>query len=391
MTPSKKADTVGGESPRLFVEPGLLKELLGKMVRSVLEEEVAGFLGADPYERAPGRRRGHRNGTKPRTMRTAVGELSFDVPQVRPAPGREPFRTQVFERYQRSDKALLAAMQEMVVRGVSTREVSAVMEEMGGFEVSAATVSHTMKELDEEIKAFFSRPLSECEYPYLIVDARYEKVRRERRVVSQAVLVVAGIRDDGRREVLALKVGDSESADTWGEVFSDLKRRGIRGVQLIVSDAHRGIQAAIAKHFQGVAWQRCKVHLMREMLSKVCWRDYKELAADLRSIYASEEQEQCLATAEEVAQKWEKRAPKMAAALRAGVEATLTVWTLPRKLRRRLNSTNMLERVMKEIKKRSRKVGSFPNETACWRLVGAVLVEMQDRWDTEPTPYLTLD
>lgn len=385
MTP-KKTTMEEPEVPRLFVEPGLLKNLVEAAVRNVLEAEVERHLGADHYERS-GQRRGYRNGTKPRTMKTSVGELRFEVPQVR-EPG---FRTQVFERYQRSDKALVGAMQEMVVAGVSTRDVSLILEEMGGFEVSATTVSRTMAELDEQIDAFFSRPLSECEYPYLIVDARYEKVRKNGRVVSQAVLVVSGIRDDGRRELLALSLGDSESADSWGGVFADLKRRGLRGVELIVSDAHRGIQSAISRHFQGAEWQRCRVHFMRELMGKVSWKDHAELAADLRAIYTSESPVRCLEVAHEVAARWEKKAPRMSASLREGVESILVVWRLPRAERRKLNSTNMIERLMKEIKKRTRKVGAFTNESACRRLVGAVLLETQDRWDTQPQRYLVLD
>lgn len=389
----EKSITQAGPTPRLFVEPELLKEMVSRMVQAVLEEEVERFVGARSYERTP-QRRGQRNGTKPRTMRTAVGELAFEVPQVRPQAGREPFRTQVFERHQRSDKALVAAVQEMVVAGVSTRAVAGVMEELGGFEVSAATVSRTMAELDEAIGAFFGRGLGDCEYPYLIVDARYEAIRRGGRVRREAVLVVAGIRDDGRRELLALGIGDSESAATWGEVFAGLKDRGLRGVELVVSDAHRGIRAALDKHMQGTGWQRCRVHLMREMLGKVSWRDHRELAADLRSIYASEERAVCLEVAAEVAAKWEGRGAggeRMARALREGVEDTLAVWDLRRGHRRRLNSTNMLERTMKEIKARTRKVGSFPNEGSCRRLVGAVLLEMQERWDAEPTRYLVME
>ncbi|NJL72127.1 MAG: IS256 family transposase [Candidatus Competibacteraceae bacterium] len=382
----KKKNTEPTPAPALFVEPGLLKELVETTVRQLLEEEVARHLGAGPYERS-GERRGYRNGTKPRTMKTSVGELRFEVPQVR----ESGFRTQLFERWQRSDKALVAAMQEMVVKGVSTRRVSDVLEEMGGFEVSAATVSKTMAELDASIEAFFSRPLDDCAYPYLMVDARYEKVRKDRRVRSQAVLVVAGIRDDGRRDLLALALGDSESLDTWGEMFAGLKRRGLRGVELLVSDAHRGIRAAAEKHFQGAAWQRCRVHFMREMMGKVSYKNYSELAADLRGIYASEEREQCLEVAEEVASKWEARYPKLAGALRDGVDDTLTVWDYGRKIRRKLNSTNMIERLMKEIKKRTRIVGSFPNEQACLRLVGAVLLETQDAWDIEDKRYIVFE
>lgn len=382
----QKVTTMGAEAPRLFVDEGLLRDLLRTAAQAVLEEEVARHLGAGRHERPEGRR-GHRNGSKPRTMKTAVGQLHLDVPQVREGG----FRTSLFERHQRSDKALVAAMQEMVVSGVSTRRVGDVLEQMGGFEVSAATVSRAMAGLDGQVAAFFSRPLGGCEHPCIIVDARYEKVRKGGRVVSQAVMVVAGIRDDGRREFLSLAMGDSESEATWGDVLKDLRARGVRGVELVVSDARKGIQAALARHFQGTGWQRCKVHLMREMLRKVSCKDHKELAADLRSIYASEQREQCLAAARQVVSKWEARAPRMARALDEGVESTLTVWGLRRELARRLDSTNMLERTMKEIKQVTRKVGSFPNEAACRRLVGAVLLEMQDKWDEEKPRYLRTD
>jgi len=385
MTPEHE-NTRGASARGLFVEPDLLRGLVETVVQEVLEAEVAEYLHAAPYERTA-QRRGRRNGSKPRGMKTALGLLELQLPQVREGG----FRTQVFERWQRSDKALVAALQEMVVKGVSTRGVSAVLEKLGGFEVSAASVSHAMAQLDEQITAFFERDLSGTNYPYLIIDARYEKVRRAGRVRSQAVLIVAGVREDGHRELLALSLGDSESEATWGEIFASLKRRKLRGVQLIVSDAHQGIRAAMSRHFQGVAWQRCRVHLMREMLGKVSWRERKELAADVRAIYASEEAEQCRAVGEEIAAKWDRRAPRMSRALRAGLDDTLAVWTLPAHLRRRLNSTNMLERVMKEIKRRTRSVGAFPNEKSCWRLVGAVLLEMQDRWDMEPARYLILD
>jgi len=385
MTPSEKSMQDGG-TPRLFAQPGLLKAMVEAAVKNLLEEEVARHLGAGPYERSQGRR-GWRNGTKARTMKTAVGELCFQVPQVR----QGGFRTQLFERWQRSDKALVAAMQEMVVAGVSTRAVAGVLEAMGGFEVSAQTVSRTMAELDEAIASFFSRDLSDREFPYLVVDARYEKVRRNGRVSGMAVLVVAGIDERGRREMLAMRTGDSESEETWGGMLRDLKKRGLRGVRMVVSDAHAGIRAALARHMQGVAWQRCRVHLMREMLAKASWKDMKELAGDLRSVYACEQRAQCERTAQEVAARWEKRAPRMAKALLAGVQDTLAVWDLPARLRRRLNSTNMLERAMKEIKKRTRQVGSFPSESSCHRLAGAVLLEIQDAWDAEPQRYLLLD
>ena len=371
---------------RLFVDEGALAAMVQICVRQTLEEELRSHLGAAHYERTP-ERRGRRNGTKPRTMKTAIGELHFDVPQVREGG----FRPSVFERYQRSDRALVAAMQEMVVQGVSTRRVGTVLEQMAGFEVSATTVSRSMVELDEQIARWRGRRLDACAWPYLIIDARYEKARVNGRVVSQAVLVAAGINEHGRREVLGLWSGDSESEATWSEVMTDLKRRGLGGVQMVVSDAHRGIRAALARHMQGTAWQRCRVHLMRELLRKVSWRDYKELAADLRAIFVSEDGARCLEVAGEVAERWQGRAPKMAKALREGIEDCLTAKALDPRRWRRLNSTNMLERLMRELKRRTRVVGVFPGPASMERLIGAVLMEMDDAWASEPTRYLVLE
>jgi len=370
----------------LFVESGALAAMIEIGVRRVLEEELVRHVGAARYERTA-ERRGQRNGTKPRTMRTTVGELHFEVPQVR----QGGFRPSVFERYQRSDRALVAALQEMVVQGVSTRRVGAVLEEMAGFEVSSATVSRAMAELDEELARWRGRRLDEHPYVYLIIDARYEKARVGGRVRSQAVLVVAGITDEGRRELLGFWTGDSESEATWSEVFGDLKRRGLSGVELVVSDAHGGIRAALARRMQGVAWQRCRVHLMREMMAKVQWRDYKELAADLRAIFVSADAGRCLQVAGEVADKWEPRAPKMATALRAGAEDCLVAKSLGPMLWRRLGSTNMLERLMRELKRRTRTVGAFPNVASLERLVGALAIEIDEAWSCEPARYLALD
>jgi len=370
----------------LFVEPGVLKGMIQTCVRGVLEEQLARHVGAAPYERTS-ERRGQRNGTKPRTMKTAVGELHFEVPQVR----QGGFRPTVFERYQRSDRALVAGMQEMVVQGVSTRRVGAVLEKMAGFEVSATTVSRAMVELDEEIARWRGRRLDEHSYPYLIIDARYEKARVGGWVRSQAVLVVAGITEEGRREILGFWTGDSESEATWSEVFMDLKRRGLSGVEMVVSDAHKGIRAALERRFQGVAWQRCRVHLMRELLNKVDWRDRQELAADLRSIFVSEDQKRCLEVAHEVADKWERRRPKMAAALREGIADCLAAKSLGPRLWRRLCSTNMLERLMRELKRRTRVVGVFPGVVALERLVGALVIETDEVWACETARYLALE
>ena len=311
------------------------------------------------------------------------------VPQVR---GAEPYHPSMFARWQRSERALLVACAEMYFQGVSTRNVRKVMEEMCGFEISQSVVSRVAMELDEKLAEFRSRRLDAREYPYLIIDARYEKVRKSGRVVTEAVLVTCGVDAVGTREVLEWRLGDSESEDTWGEVFRTLKDRGLKGPRLVVSDAHKGIQKAMARHFQGVAWQRCRVHFKRELMKKVSWRDAKELMADTAAVFCPEDVRECMLRGEEMAVKWEGRgAAKVARMIREGLEDCLTVCGLPSEHRRRLNSTNMIERVMKEIKRRTRTVGVFPNEASCDRLVGALLVEMDEEWRVEEGCYLNME
>lgn len=373
------------EAAGIFVQAEQLKDLVQTVVRQALEAELSQHLGAEPYERTPGRQ-GQRNGTKPRTIKTRLGELKFEVPQAR----QGGFRPSLFERYQRTEKALLMTLQEMYVKGVSTREVNDVLEAMGGFEVSPGLVSRAAAELDEQVRRWRERPLAAHQYPYLILDARYEKVRRNHRVESTAVLVICGIDEQGRRDVLGYWLGDSESEQSWGEALADLKGRGLHGVELVVSDAHLGIRKALSRHLQGAAWQRCQVHLMRELLTKASWRDDKELARDLRGIYASDEKEACLAAAETVALKWEGRLPKLARSLREGVEDTLTVLSLPREHRRRLWSTNLIERQMREFRKRTRKVSIFPNEGSALRLFGALCLELSEKWQSEERDFLNM-
>lgn len=373
-------------SQGLFLDRESLKQSVEALVRSVLEQEVERFVGAGRYERTDGRQ-ASRNGTKPRTMKTCVGELHFDVPQVREGG----FRTQVFERYQRSDRALVVAIQEMYVKGVSTRKVGDVLEQMGGFELSAASVSRAAAELDDQVRQWRMRPLAGS-YPYLVVDARYEKVRSARQqVVSQALLVIAGIGHTGRREILGVWNGDSESEHTWAAAFSELLERGLSGVELLVSDAHKGIRRAMDRHFQGCLWQRCKVHWQREALKKCSWRDRKEVLKDLGPILGPCEREQCLAVAAEIALKWQARNARLSAWIGETTEQCLAVWHLPAHHRRRLSSTNMLERVMRELKRRSRVVSIFPNEASLMRLMGAVLLEMDEQWQSEPAVYLNMD
>lgn len=382
----ESSQAAGEEGAGIFVNPDVFKRVVETMMQDLLEAQVSAHLGAEPYERST-ERTGQRNGYKSRTLKTRVGELEFAVPQVREGG----FRPTLFERYQRTEKALLMTMQEMFVKGVSTRAVNDVMEAMGGFEVSPGLVSRAAAEIDEQVRRWRERSLEAHEYPYLIVDARYEKVRRGGRIESQAVLVVTGVDEEGRRDVLGYWLGDSESESTWGEAFADLKGRGLHGVEVVVSDAHLGIRKAVAKHFQGAAWQRCRVHLMRELLNRAAWQDRPELARELRSIYASEEKEQCLGAGEAVAAKWEKRLPKMSKALREGLEDTLAVLALPREHRRRLATTNMIERQNREFRRRTRNVSIFPNEASCIRMFGAMCLELSEKWQGEEKRYLNME
>jgi putative transposase len=252
-------------------------------------------------------------------------------------------------------------------------------------------VSRVASELDEKLSSFRSRRLDHSQWEYLMLDARYEKIRVDGKVVSQAVLVTVGFTVLGKREVLDWRVCDSESAENWGEAFSSLKDRGLRGVKLIVSDAHRGIRSAIARHFQGAAWQRCRVHYKREMGRRVSYKKLKELNRDLAAVFAPAEREECLRRGEEMACRWERSSPSVAAMLREGLEECLTVLTMPPHHQKRLTSTNLLENMMKRLKKRTRVVGVFPNRSSCDRLIGAQLLELHEQWATEEKAYFNME
>ena len=356
-----------------------MRELIGVICQAAMNEEVKEHLGAARHERS-GDRRGHRNGHKPRALKTRVGTLALEVPQVRDCD-RGPYRPSLFGRWERSERALLVACGEMYFQGVSTRKVQEVLEQMcEGVELSAMTVSRVAMEIDEKLSAFRTRRLDVHAYPYLQVDARYEKVRVDKRVITQAVLVVMGFTDEGRREILDWRVCDSESESNWSEMFKELKDRGLSGVELIVSDAHKGIRSAVTRHFQGAAWQRCQVHFKRELLKKVSYRKSRELMADIKSIFLGHDVEECLRRGEEVATKWEKTSEKLSKQLREGLEDCLTVMSFPEHHQKRLTSTNMLESVMKRLKKRTRVVCVFPNKASCDRLIGAQLLELHEEW-----------
>lgn len=351
-----------------------LRELVQRTVQQVLEAEMTSFLGAGTYERT-GERRGWRNGYKPRTLKTRVGELELMVPKDRDGE----FQTELFERYQRSEKALVLAMLEMYVGGVSTRKVSAITEALCGLEVSKSQVSALTQKLDAEIAAWRMRPLTEA-YPYLMVDARYEKVRQDGTVVSQGVLVVCGIDGRGFREVLGCWVAESESVASWGAAFAELKQRGLQGVRYVVSDDHAGLVKAIGRHFQGTVWQRCQVHFVRNALS-LCGVTQKPMVLSLlRSVTEAPTRDASCTALKTAIAELEKKAPKTALLLEEHGEEILGVYALPEAHRKRMRTTNMLERQNQELKRRTRVVRVFPNGPSCLRLVSALLIETSQDW-----------
>jgi transposase-like protein len=361
----------------LLDEPDFLREIVERVLQELLEAEMTEHIGAAPYERSEARR-GHRNGHKPRTLRTRVGTLNLAVPQDREGT----FSTRLFARYQRNEKALVLALMEMYVEGVSTRKVKDITEALCGTSFSKSLVSSLAGSLDAELSAWRSRPLRAKAYPYLFVDARYEKARVDRRVVSQGVLVVSGVKDAGFREILAVEVADTESEATYQELFRSLKGRGLSGVELVVSDGHEGLKAAIGRHFQGASHQRCQVHYARNLLGMVGTAGRKDLAEGLRGVFAAASRESALFLAEELADRWRPSHPKVAEHLEEHVEECLSCLAFPESHRRRIRTTNGLERLNQEIKRRTRVVRIFPNGEACLRLVTALAVEQSEEWET---------
>lgn len=356
-------------------DPNFLRVLVERVIQEVLDTEMTAHLSAAPYERS-GERKGYRNGSKPRQLHTRVGTLTLRVPQDRDGT----FATQVFARYQRSEKALMLALMEMYVEGVSTRKVRDITEVLCGTTFSKSLVSELAGQLDGELAAWRERPLNETAYPYLTVDARYEYVRHGGQVVSQGVLIVTGIRADGRREILAVAVADTESEATYHAVFRDLKQRGLTGVRLVTSDDHAGLKAAITRHFQGASWQRCQVHFTRNLIGMIAAGRRGELATDLREVFAATTREQALTMAQAVAIRWEPTHSGVARLIEEGIEDCLACLAFPLAHRARIRTTNGLERLHEEIKRRTRVARIFPNSAACLRLVTALCIEQSEEW-----------
>jgi transposase-like protein len=361
----------------LLDEPEFLRVLVEQAVQTILEAEMEAHLGAERYERTPDRR-GYRNGYKPRQLQTRVGTLELRVPQARDGS----FSTELFGRYQRSEQALVLTLMEMYVHGVSTRKVAAITEQLCGTRFSKSQVSTLTAQLDARLHAWRERPLTADAYPYLTVDARYEKVRQGGRVVNEGVLLVSAVRADGYRELVAVDVAATESEATYQELFRSLKARGLSGVKLVTSDDHQGLKHAIERHFQGASWQRCQVHFSRNLQGLVGRRQRAGVAADLRMIFACPTLPLARATAQTIADRWRPTHAQLAERIDEELEDCLACLAFPASHQRRIRTTNGLERVSQELKRRTRVVRIFPNRAACLRLVTALAAETSEEWES---------
>ena len=363
----------------LFLSDGkdeAFSKLLEEVFNQVLLAQSTEQLGAAPYERTE-ERTAYRNGTRDRELTTRVGKLTLKVPRHR----NGQFSTELFSRYQRSEQALVLAMMEMVINGVSTRKVELITEELCGEKFSKSTVSALCKQLDPIVHAFRTRPLK-SHYPFIIVDALYLKVREDHRVQSRGLLIAVGINEDGYREIIGFHVANTETESSWGEFFVSLKERGLKDVHLVTSDNHKGLAKAVRRHFQGATWQRCQTHFSRNMLDQTPKALQPEMKEDLRELYEAVDLDSARKIRDQIIGKYETRAPKAAALLDEAFDDITAVLAVPLKYRKRLRTTNSVERLNQEIRRRERVIRIFPNEASVIRLMGALLMEQDEKWQT---------
>lgn len=363
----------------LLIEHGFegMAQALRIMLNEAMKIERSQALGAQPYQRSP-QRRGYANGYKPKTVQTRVGALELDVPQTR---GIE-FYPSSLERGARSERALKLAIAEMYLQGVSTRKVTAIMEELCGREVTSMQVSRAVQALDDELEKWRERPLGEI--PYLLLDARYEKVRVGGAVVSCSLLIAVGVTPEGQRTILGVSVSLSEAEVHWRDFLAGLQARGLHGVRLITSDDHSGLRAALDARLAGVPWQRCQFHLAKNLLDHLPPNiPQEEASADLRAVFNAPNRAEADRLLDLMVSKYAPMAKKLAGWLEADVPEGLTVFDFPSEHRRRLRTNNGLERLNREIKRRTRVASIFPNEASLLRLATAVLLEIDDEWQTE--------
>jgi len=381
MTRQTKSTAVE-DALKLLAEAGLdgMAGAIQVLLNEAMKLEREQFLQAKSHERTE-ERRGYANGFKPKTVQSRLGALSLQVPQVRDVEDGESFYPQALERGERSERALKLALAEMYVQGVSTRKVAAITEELCGRQISSATVSRVSAELDGQLEAWRKRPLGQLDY--LVLDAMHEKVRHGGQVVSQATLSAIGIDPEGRRSILGCSVSLSEAEVHWREFLSSLRERGVHGLRMIVSDDHEGLKAACTAVFPGVAWQRCQVHLQRNATAYVPKVEMRKVVArELRDVFNAPSREDAERLLALMAERHRKTAPKLAEWIETAVPEGFAVFALPVAHRRRLRSTNLMESLNSQVRRRTRVAGLFPNDASLLRLVSAVLMEISEEWET---------
>jgi transposase-like protein len=364
----KKSQELFGDKKELF------KEMLEGLVQEFLENEMDEVLAAEKHERTD-KRTGYRSGYYERSLITRVGRIELRVPQDR----NGLFSTEIFEKYQRSEKAFLGTLAQMYVQGVSTRKVKRVTEQLCGHSFSASSISRITAKLDEELKRFACRSL-EYEYPYLMLDARYEKTRDDGIIRSNAVMVAIGVNPEGKREILAVEMANRESKNSWRDFLLKLKARGLGGVKYVVSDDHEVLKTAIREVLTGSPWQRCFVHFLRNALDYLPRKSGGECLNELKCLYYRNTREEAVRDLEVWLEKWNDVYPGLCGWVEENIEETFTFYSLPKGHRKHMGSTNMLERFNEEIKRRTRVIRVFPDTGSCLRLVRAIAVETHEEW-----------
>lgn len=361
--------------------PEAFKELLQKSLNTFIQAESEEKLKAKPYERTS-ERTDSRNGTRERTLNTRIGSIILTIPRHREVP----FHSLVYDNYQRNEAALVLSMAEMVVEGVSTRKVSKVMEKLCGSSFSKSTVSQACEKLDLEIEEFRNRKLT-CTYPFVFVDATGFSVREDHKVVSKSLMIAIGMNEFGKREVIDFEAYQNESNETWNLFFARLKSRGLRGVHIITSDAHKGILHAMHEHFPQVPWQRCHYHFTKNIVEKAPKRFQEGLRSELRTMFTARDMETATKKMKQIAEDYRDVAEESVTCLEKGFLDSMTNLSVPVDVRRYIRTTNHLERLNKELKRRSHVIGIFPNVESLIRLMGAVLLTEHEKWSNSSHRY----
>ena len=363
-----------------LVDPnGGLRQVITEFLNAVMQYEAYQQSGVLPYERSP-QRKAHRNGTRSRTLKSRVGEITLEKPQFR----EFPFESKIFERYSRVEQALLMTIAESYIQGVSTRRMEELVKSFGLNRLSASEVSRICSILDEKVEEFLKRPI-EAEIRYLIVDATYFKVRKDAQYKTRALLIIVGIRDDGLREILGASIAESEDSGYWSTLFRSLKDRGLEGVEMVISDAHKGIQKAVESSFLGASWQYCQVHFSRAVLESVSNKDKPEIAEKLKEALDDESKIQDLAR--ELSGRGYAQAADTIDRFRFDL---CNYKAYPKAHWKKIRTTNLVERINKELKRRSRPVGAFPSDRSLMRLAGCIMININEEWITGKK-YLSMD